>query len=150
MSPKCNCPYCEQDFDAIDLQQPAGPCAGSYCPKFQQRELVCFPHARIVATISLLLASGFSLVLKVQWFLWFVGRTAALWIPISPFLNAYSASCKPPILKKWKDRQRKTFNSFMSGTGFALLKRATRRTRIREGARLSRHSLYAKILLRSR
>jgi hypothetical protein len=104
-----HCPYCGHDFDAVDLQLPAGVSGGSYCPKCQERVRVSFPYAGIVAVVSLLLAVGLLLLLKVTSVLWFVVGTAALWIPISLSLKIYSVRFKPPTLNKWKDRTQRTF-----------------------------------------
>ena len=104
-----HCPYSGHDFDAVDLQKPAGLSGGRYCPKCQERVLISFPYGRIVAAVSFFLAVGVLLVLKVTSVLWFVGGTAALLIPISLFLNVYSARFKPPTLKEWKPRTQRTF-----------------------------------------
>ncbi len=55
-----------------------------------------------------LLAVEILIILKVTSVLWLVLATAAWWVPISLFLNVYSARFKPPTLKKRKDRTRKT------------------------------------------
>ena len=109
-----------------------------------------FPYAEIVAGISVLLAVGLLLILRVKSLVWFVGGTAALWIPISLFLNAYSAQFKPPILKKWKERR--TFFEWL----YERDRIRAPKTNDEENkdswvrVRLSQSSLYAKILLRPR
>src|SRR5437763_1792458 len=103
------CPYCGTSFDAVDLQQPAGIAGGTYCPKCQERVRVSFPYSGIVAALSLLLAIGSLLVLKVRSVVWLGVGSAALWIPISLLLNSYLARFKFPTLKKWEDRKHKTF-----------------------------------------
>jgi prepilin signal peptidase PulO-like enzyme (type II secretory pathway) len=104
-----HCPVCGHEFDAVDLQRPAGIGGGSYCPKCQERLRVSFPYSRNVAVVSLLLAIAALLVMRVTSVLWFVGGIAVLWLAISLLLNAYSTRFKPPTLKKWKPRTRKTF-----------------------------------------
>ena len=109
MLPTYYCPYCGTDFAAVDLQQAAGIRGGTYCPKCQERVRVSFPYSGRVAAVSVLLAFGALLVMKVRSVLWLCVATPALWIPISLFLNSYFARFKFPTLKKWEDRKHRTF-----------------------------------------
>jgi hypothetical protein len=104
-----SCPFCGNDIDAVDLQQPGGVGGGTYCPNCHEQVYVSFAYPRLVAIISLFMATGAMLLMKVASVFWFVVGTAMLWIPISLFLNAYSSRFKPPTLKKWRPRTRRTF-----------------------------------------
>jgi DNA-directed RNA polymerase subunit RPC12/RpoP len=102
------CPYCEKDFGVAELQMPAGPAAGAYCPHCGERVLLFYPHGRLVGIISLLIALGTLAVLHVRSIAGFVVGTILIWIPVSLYLKLMSARYRPPTLKRWKER-RKTF-----------------------------------------
>jgi len=104
-----SCPFCGNDIDAGDLQQPGGVGGGTYCPNCHERVYVSFAYPRLVAIVSLFLAIGALLLMKLTSVFWLVVGTAVLWIPISLFLNAYSSRFKPSTLKKWKPRTHRTF-----------------------------------------
>jgi hypothetical protein len=82
---------------------------GTYCPKCQTQVYFSFPHSKLVAILSLLLAIGGLLVMRVTSPLWFIAGTVVLWIPISMFLNSYSTRFKRTSLKKWNPRTTRTF-----------------------------------------
>lgn len=101
------CPKCSEALEPAELQQPAGIGGGTYCPKCQERVYVSFPNSKLIAVLSLLLALGALLLLRVTSVLWLVAGTLVLWVPISLFLNFYSTRFKRPVLRKWKPRKRK-------------------------------------------
>jgi hypothetical protein len=103
------CPICLTDLNAGDLQQPAGIGGGTYCPKCGERVYFSFPYGRIVAILSIVLATGTLLCLQIRSWLWLVMGTAILSIPYSLFLNAHSARFKSAVLKKWKPGPRTLF-----------------------------------------
>ena len=103
------CPTCGHEFDASALQHPAGMGGGLYCPKCQERVNVSMPYGRAVALISLVISVALLELLNVKNIVAFVIGTALIWIPVSMFLNAWSARLKPPYLKKWKAGRRSLF-----------------------------------------
>jgi len=104
-----NCPTCGEPLDPVDLLRPAGLGGGTLCPKCLDRVVVSFPYSKIVVVISLVLAIGAMLVMRVRSVPWFLVGTVVLWVPISLWLNVYSTRFKNPVLKKWEPRKRKTF-----------------------------------------
>jgi hypothetical protein len=80
-----------------------------YCPKCQARVYFSFPYSKLVALLSLLLAIGSLLLVRVTSLPWFIAGTVVLWVPISMFLNIYSTRFKRTSLKKWKPRATRTF-----------------------------------------
>ena len=80
-----------------------------YCPKCQARVYFYFPYSKLVALLSLLLAIGSLLLVRVTSLPWFIAGTVVLWVPISMFLNIYSTRFKRTSLKKWKPRATRTF-----------------------------------------
>jgi hypothetical protein len=103
------CPACGEALEPAELQQPAGIGGGTYCPKCGERVYVSSPYPKLVAVLSLLLAVGTLLLMRVTSGIWFVAGTLVLWLPISLFLNLYSTQFKRSILKKWQPRKRRTF-----------------------------------------
>jgi uncharacterized paraquat-inducible protein A len=103
------CPACGECLQLGELQRPAGIGGGMYCPKCQAQVYVSSPYPKLVAILSLLLAVGALLLMRVTSIIWFVAGTLVLWVPISMFLNLYSMQFKSFTLKKWKPRKRRTF-----------------------------------------
>ena len=103
------CPHCGEELELSDLQQTAGFAGGLYCPNCQERITLSYPYSKLVAVISLLLAIGFLIIMRVRSVPWFAVGIVILWIPISLFLNFYSTKYKLPALEKWKERKHKTF-----------------------------------------
>ena len=92
------------------------------------------------------------IILKVTTVLWLVLGTVALWVPISLFLNIYSARFKPGDLKKWKDRRRKTFFEWLCERNRIRARKMSDSDRKDSLAKvsLSPHSPCVKILVRPR
>ena len=103
------CPWCGHNFDASELQQPAGIGGGSYCPKCQNRVYLSFAYQRTSALISLLIAVGILALLHTRNVLGFLIGAILIWIPVSMFLNVMSSRYRAPKLKRWKPRRRRTF-----------------------------------------
>ena len=103
------CPTCGHEFDASALQHPAGMGGGLYCPKCQERVNVSMPYGRAVALISLVISVALLELLNVKNIAALLIGTVLIWIPVSMFLNAWSASLKPPFLKKWRPGRRSLF-----------------------------------------
>src|ERR1700730_294060 len=103
------CPACGEALEPAELQQPAGIGGGTYCPKCGERVCVSSRYPKLVQVLSLLLAVGTLLLMRVTSVIWFVAGTLVLWLPISLFLNLYSTQFKRSILKKWQPRKRRTF-----------------------------------------
>jgi hypothetical protein len=101
------CPFCDAQFAATELQQPAGLGGGSFCPKCQERVSVSFAFARPIAIGALFVAFGILFVLKIRTILWLTLGTIILWVPISLALKLYAARFKAPILVKWEERRHK-------------------------------------------
>lgn len=80
-----------------------------YCPKCQARVYVSSPYPKLVAVLSLLLAVGALLLMRVTSVIWLVAGTLVLWVPISMSLNLYTLQFKRSTLKKWQPRKRRTF-----------------------------------------
>jgi len=80
-----------------------------YCPKCQSRVHLSFPHSILVAVLSLLLAIGALLVMRITSLVWVTVGTLLLWVPISMFMNIYFTRFKPASLKKWNPRRRTFF-----------------------------------------
>jgi len=80
-----------------------------YCPKCQSRVHLSFPHSILVAVLSLLLAIGALLVMRITSLVWLTVGTLVLWVPISMFMNIYFTRFKPANLKKWNPRRRTFF-----------------------------------------
>jgi DNA-directed RNA polymerase subunit RPC12/RpoP len=102
------CPYCEKDFGFTELQMPAGPSAGAYCPRCGERVLLFYPYARRVAIISLLIAIGAMAAFQVRSIIMFILGMILIWVPLFVYLKLISVRYGPPTLKRWKER-RKTF-----------------------------------------
>jgi sarcosine oxidase delta subunit len=102
------CPYCEKDFGVAELQMPAGPSAGTYCPHCGERVRLSFAYGGTVAIISLLIAIGALALFHVTSIIGFAIGAIVIWVPLSLYLNVMSVRFKPATLKKWKER-RKTF-----------------------------------------
>jgi hypothetical protein len=103
------CPHCGEELELSDLQQTGGFAGGLYCPKCQERITLSYPHSKLVAVVSLLLAIGILVIMHVRSIPWFAVGVVVLWIPISLALNFYSTKYKLPTLEKWKERTHKTF-----------------------------------------
>ena len=103
------CPWCGHNFDALELQHPAGLGGGLYCPKCQNRVYLSVTYPRTVAFISFLIAVGILALLHVRNILGFIVGTVLIWIPVSMFLNVTSSRCRTPELKQWKPRRRTFF-----------------------------------------
>ena len=103
------CPFCDHDFDAVELRQPAGLGGGSYCPKCQERVRISFPYGGLVAFVSVLIAIGILALAHVRTIFGYVIGTVLIWIPLSLALNAATVRFKVPTLKKWKQRRRTFF-----------------------------------------
>jgi hypothetical protein len=111
------CPACGEALEPAELQQPAGIGGGTYCPKCDERVYVSSPYPKLVAFLSLLLATGILLLMRVTSVIWFVAGTFVLWVPISLFLNLYSTKFKRSTLKKWQPRKRRTFFEWLYERG---------------------------------
>jgi hypothetical protein len=67
------------------------------------------PYGRAIALISPVISVVLLELLNVKNIAAFLIGTALIWIPVSMFLNAWSARLKPPFLKKWRPGRRSLF-----------------------------------------
>jgi len=72
------CPACGEALEPAELQQPAGIGGGTYCPKCRERVYVSSPYPKLVAVLSLLLAVGTILLMRVTSVIWFVAGTITI------------------------------------------------------------------------
>jgi hypothetical protein len=112
-----SCPYCGQGLELNDLQQTGGFAGGRYCPKCQERITLSYPHSKLFAVVSLLLAIGILVIMHVRSIPLFAVGIVVLWIPISLALNFYSTRYRLPTLEKWKERTQKTFFEWLYERG---------------------------------
>lgn len=103
------CPYCEKEFGATELRQPAGAARGSYCPYCQQRVRVFFPYGGLAAVASLLVAIGVLVLFHVTSISLAMIGLVVIWVPLSLYMKFASVRYGPPILKPWKERRRTFF-----------------------------------------
>src|SRR5579862_7126021 len=103
------CPYCEKDFPVAELQMPAGPSGGTYCPRCGERVHLFFPYGRLVIMASLLIAIGAMAVFRVRSVVVFASGTMLIWVPLSQYLKFASVRYGPPTLKRWTERRRTLF-----------------------------------------
>jgi hypothetical protein len=69
------CPACGEAVEPAELQQPAGIGGGTYCPKCGERVYVSSPYPKLIAVLSLLLAVGILLLMRVTSVIWFAAGT---------------------------------------------------------------------------
>src|SRR5271168_4413238 len=108
-APVYPCPYCEHSLQQIDLEQPAGLTGGMYCPKCHGRVYLTTGLGKYVAAASF--AIGFTLLwlFHVRSIATLIIGTVVLALPISLFLNFESARFRPVTLRKWRERESRTF-----------------------------------------
>jgi hypothetical protein len=93
------CPICNNEVDSTALRMEWGAGGGYHCPVCNEPVRISLPYRIHVALLSLVIAVGILIVLRVRNPVAFLFLTAVIWVPISLLLNAASSRIKPPKLK---------------------------------------------------
>ena len=103
------CPHCGESVQPGELQQPVGLGGGTYCPKCSGRVYFSFKYGWQVAVLSIVFAVVVLRLVRVKAIIVWVVGTPLIAIPMSMYLNVLSSRLKPPVLRKWQERRRKSF-----------------------------------------
>jgi hypothetical protein len=103
------CPECSGEFEFSALERPGD--GGFYCPKCKQR-VDLLPHGGLVGIISLLIAAGALVLLRVHTILGFLIGLPLIWTPLSLYLNhIWLKMSRTRTLQKWSP-PRKTLSEW--------------------------------------
>ena len=76
-----------------------GSGGGCHCPVCNELVRISLPYRIPAAVLSLLIAVGILIVVRVRNPVAFLFLTALIWVPVSLLFNAASSRIKPPTLK---------------------------------------------------
>src|SRR5215467_14015922 len=96
---RLRCPICNNEVDSTALRMEWGAGGGYHCPACNELVRVSLPYRLHVALLSLLIAAGIVIVVRVYNPVAFALLSALIWVPVSLLLNAASSRIKPPTLK---------------------------------------------------
>lgn len=93
------CPVCDRQIDSSALRMEWSSGGAYHCPLCNELVRISLPYRLHVAAVSVLIASGFLMALRVHGPLFFF-LTVLIWVPVSLSLNAAASRIKPPTLKR--------------------------------------------------
>jgi hypothetical protein len=101
---RLRCPVCNNEVDSTALRMEWGAGGAYHCPLCNELVRISLPYRIHVALLSLAIAVGILIFLRVRNPVAFLFLTAVIWVPVSLLLNAASSRIKPPTLKAQRQK----------------------------------------------
>ncbi len=109
---RLRCPVCNNEVDSTALRMEWGAGGGYHCPICNELVRISLPFRLHVALLSLLIAAGTLIIVRVHNTVAFVLLSVLIWVPVSLLLNAVSSRIRPPTLKAVHQRSPYSHHSY--------------------------------------